>query len=120
MILVLASIRLCGCLCLAFISEVAVLIGMPFCPLGIELILLFQPHSMTVVVGHVHPCAMMRAPLYSGARDWILCGLSNLGVVPFVGWLFIAFASRLGIRLVVLGGSLAASSILELLFETVY
>jgi hypothetical protein len=115
MLLILVSIRLCGCLCLALVSELDALIGTPFCPLGIALLLLFQPLSMIVVVGHVRHCAMMRAPLYGGPRNGILHGLFNLGVVPFVGWLFITFASRLGIRLVVLGGSLAASGIIELL-----
>jgi hypothetical protein len=96
------------------------LIDAPICPLGIALFLCFQPLSMIVVVGHVCPCAMTRVPLDSGARDRILCGLSNLDVPPFVGWLFIAFAGSLGIRLVVLGGSLAASGILELLFESIH
>jgi hypothetical protein len=120
MLLILGSIRLCSSLCLALVSELDALIGAPICPLGIALLLLFQPLSMIVVVGHVRPCAMMRAPLYSGARNGFLRGLSNLCVVPFVGWLLIAFAGRLGIRLGVLGSSLSASGILELLFETVY
>ncbi len=113
MLLVLGSIRLCGRLCLALVSELYALIGAPFCPLGIVLLLLFQPLSMIVVVGHVLLCAMMRAPLYSGACYRILRCLSNLGVAPFVGWLFIALAGRLGARLGVPGSSLAASGFLS-------
>jgi hypothetical protein len=84
------------------------------------LLLLFQPLGMIMVVGHVRPCAMMKASPYSGAHNWILRGLSNLGVALFVGWLVIAFAGRLGVRFFILGNSLAASGILELCLETVY
>ncbi len=115
MLFILGSSRLCGRLCLALVSELDALIDAPIYPLGIVLLLLFQPLSMVLVIRHVHPCAMMRAPLDSGARDGILRGLANLGVLPFVGWLFIAFLDRLVLVVVV-----SHSSILELLFESIH
>ncbi len=120
MLFILGSSRLCGRLCLALVSELDALIDAPVYPLGIAFLLLFQPLSMVVVIGHVCPCTMMRAPLDSGARDGIPCGLANLGVPPFVGWLFIAFFRRLDYGLVSHGGRLSASSILELLFKSIH
>ncbi len=120
MLIILGDSGLHVVICLSLVRELYVLVGMPFCPLGVVPLPLLKPVRMIVVVGHVCPHAMVGAPLDGSTGDRILGGLAHLCVPPFVGWLHISFACGFCTGLDSLVRGLGVGVILELRLKTIF
>ena len=109
-----------GALLVALVGKLDMLLGTSLFPLGSLLLLLFQPFGMIMVAEHVRSSTVMRAPFYNCAHDWVLRGLPNLGITPFVGRLLVPFTSKLGNLLGSFTRSLAGGSTLKLGLEIIH